>query len=365
MSETRLDRPPGLVFVSYSHADLARVRAIVDCLVVAELNVWWDHETEPGERWRCVIEDKLREASCVIVVWSKSAVESVFVAAEVATVLDRQKLEHAADRGILVPVKIDAVRRLPLPFGEYQFENLADWDGSSCGALRPLITAARKLSRRTRADGWGQLSDDWSVRQARDATRQLRGIARNIGSLRHILMSEAAPAAAMRATLVQVHKTYDAVNDAITEFVASIPSESGSVDRRVFAKYERGALRKQIRDGRGHCDLIAFHYGRAGGLREWLSDRATDAQLRKADETFGTLSMADGDLFAALGQIGEVLTNESRAIVNLGLTGQDAVAIARLLRGREALARLEGDLDTAMTELQELEQQLGYVPDVR
>ncbi len=74
--------------------------------------------------------------------------------------------------------------------------------------------------------------------------------------------------------------------------------------------------------------------------------------------------MADGDLFAALGEIGEVLTNESHAIVNLGLTGQDAAAVARLVRGRKALARLEGDLDTAMTELQELEQQLGYVPDV-
>ena len=108
--------PSGEVFVSYAHADRERVRPIVDCLRAARLNVWWDEGIAPGGVWGDVIQQKLREAACVIVVWSHASVESIFVRAEAREVLDDYVLNRSGELAILQGVKIDKVPRLPLPY---------------------------------------------------------------------------------------------------------------------------------------------------------------------------------------------------------------------------------------------------------
>ena len=353
------NRPPGEVFVSYAHADKERVRPIVDCLESAGLNVWWDEDIVPGSEWSNVLQEKLWNAACVIPVWSHNSVDSMFVRAEARTALNRDSLEHSSEFGTLLGVKIDEVSRLPLPFGELQHTDLTEWTGESCRALRPLISAARTLARRAEApDHAGTLATKSGVTWKKSAAAELRRVTKRIGSLKELSRADTDATRDLRGALAEVHKTYEAVIEAIEVFVA--PALGGAeIDGAPYAKMERGSLKKLIRDGRGHCHLIANHYGRRGGLRDWIKDHASAATLSKADRAFGHLSTADGDLFATLAEIGAMLTNESRAIVNLLLTKQQAAARKRIMRGRRRLEPLEKELDRGMHALQELQQRLG------
>jgi hypothetical protein len=129
----------------------------------------------------------------------------------------------------------------------------------------------------------------------------------------------------------------------------------------VFTRLERGQLKRMIANGRGHCGRIATYYGRRRGLRDWLENRITARKLKLADEVFGRLSTVDGDLFADLARVGDVLTNESRAIANLLLAGQDKTALLRISKGRKRLQPLERELERGISSLEQLERRIGYV----
>ena len=72
-------------------------------------SVWWDPKLRAGERFNDVIEKVLKESKCVVVMWSKRSVKSVYVKDEATYALNRNKL---------VPVMIEKVE---LPF---RFEGL-------------------------------------------------------------------------------------------------------------------------------------------------------------------------------------------------------------------------------------------------
>ena len=55
-----------------------------------------------------------------------------------------------------------------------------------------------------------------------------------------------------------------------------------------------------------------------------------------------------------------MLTNESRIIVGLLASGQEKEAQKRMLSSNEKLTILEDKLDDAMSELQALQESLGY-----
>ena len=61
-----------------------------------------------------------------------------------------------------------------------------------------------------------------------------------------------------------------------------------------------------------------------------------------------------------MGTIGQTLTNESRVIVNLLLSGQEDAARKRIVAGREALQPLESALSQAEMRLQQLASSLGF-----
>lgn len=102
------------VFVSYSREDLANVRPIISMLEAQGWSVFWDRKILPGQQWSTLIEEKLRAAKAVLVVWSRFSVQSEWVKAEAMA---------ARERGILVPVRIDATP-IPLPFGLIQTADL-------------------------------------------------------------------------------------------------------------------------------------------------------------------------------------------------------------------------------------------------
>jgi len=359
-------RPPaesrrGWAFVSYAHEDEERVRSIVDYLKSRKIEIWWDDLLEPGDAWRWVLMRKIRDAACVVVMWSETSVQSRFVAAEVGEALDR-----AWASGRLVPVLLDrhAAPGIPLPFKELQYHDLSQWDGSARRPLAPLASVVRNLIRRPprSEERQGQnLGNDSPVRSATDASTQLRQLSQHVGIIGEVLLGDDQAVDDLRAALDEVHKTLDVVAAAVEEFVAAGLTHNG-LDPRSYVRFERGALSRQIRDGRGHCDLIALHYGRRDGVRAWLKAHASEQVLTRADEVFSQLSEADVDLFQWLGHIGEVLTNESRIVVNLLAADQAEAARQRVLEGRERLAPLEADLQKSTEVLQNVEHRLGFAP---
>jgi hypothetical protein len=109
------------VFLSYSSADREAARRFADGLSQEGLTVWWDAALRAGETFDEVIENALKAAKSVIVLWSPRSVTSRWVRAE-ATLADR--------RNKLVPVIIEPCDR-PIIFELTHTTDLSKWDGST------------------------------------------------------------------------------------------------------------------------------------------------------------------------------------------------------------------------------------------
>lgn len=105
------------IFISYSHATHDVAERLAHLFEEAGHDVWWDRELGAGSRFRAEIEQNLSTARVVIVIWSESAVESDWVLGEAAS---------ARDRGVLVPVKVDACK-LPIEFRQIHTVDLSGW----------------------------------------------------------------------------------------------------------------------------------------------------------------------------------------------------------------------------------------------
>jgi hypothetical protein len=129
------------VFISYAREDARAAKKLADMLSRQGHTVFWDHRIEPGTPWEEIIERELKEARCVVVLWSRTSVGSAWVKAEA---------EDAANRSLLVPVLIEQTE-LPLRFRSIQAANLVGWDqgepADSDGFLQAvgrLVNAAPK-----------------------------------------------------------------------------------------------------------------------------------------------------------------------------------------------------------------------------
>ena len=88
-----------------------------------------DTHIHAGKRFHIEIEKELEQARAVVVLWSQAARESDYVLEEA---------EDAKERGILVPVRIEAVT-IPYGFRRLQTADLIDW------VALPNIPASSRL----------------------------------------------------------------------------------------------------------------------------------------------------------------------------------------------------------------------------
>jgi hypothetical protein len=347
-------RPKGIVFVSYAHADRARVEPLVEQLK-PRFNVFWDANVQPGDVWRQVLADRLQQARCVLALWTKGLNETSFVTSEV---------ERAQRRGVLVPVKLDADAYIPLGFDRWQHLDLSGWSGHGARGLARLFTLIRRLLAQPAPRPWSNALPEaagWAVPGSTRAVGEMRGLVREVRTLGGVLMRKDGPMGDVAATLDEIHATYSAVSEAIDRFLA--PAVGGG--RRALKTYvglAGGSLGRLVDDKRGHCSRILEHYGRAGGLREWLVERTQPSVLADADAAFGRLATADGDLFAELSRIGEVLTDEATDIANLLRSEQVRPAAERIAAAQRTLTPLRRQLGSAMSQLQRVEASMGFVP---
>jgi tetratricopeptide (TPR) repeat protein len=105
------------VFLSYDRDDSAAAKLIASALEKAGHSVWWDLHVRGGAKFTKVIEQALKAADVVVVLWSANSVESSWVCDEASA---------GRDGGRLVPAALDATLP-PLGFRQFQTIDLRDW----------------------------------------------------------------------------------------------------------------------------------------------------------------------------------------------------------------------------------------------
>lgn len=124
------------VFVSYARATEELARRIAEALRKLGYSVWRDDELPAHRPYADVIEERLRSAKAVVVVWSKEAVKSQWVRAEA----DLARLE-----GKLVQLSIDGAQP-PLPFNQTQFAIMDGWHGDEAApSWRKIVDSVAAL----------------------------------------------------------------------------------------------------------------------------------------------------------------------------------------------------------------------------
>lgn len=116
------------IFFSYASEDRARVTPIVAALERRGWSVWWDREIVAGGSFEELIDAAIAEARCVVVAWSKHAVESRWV---------KNEALEGLERDVLVPILLEPVR-IPVAFRQTQAADLT-------GPLDPAGDALLRL----------------------------------------------------------------------------------------------------------------------------------------------------------------------------------------------------------------------------
>jgi TIR domain len=127
------------IFLSYSHEDRERVRAIVAQLEAQGWSVWWDRRLIPGQHWEGQLRDELKNCRAVVVIWTRNSVRSAWV-----------HLEASAGLAIdgLVPIQLDRFDTAPIPskFEQIHAADLSAWTvGSSNSEFESVLRALREI----------------------------------------------------------------------------------------------------------------------------------------------------------------------------------------------------------------------------
>jgi TolB-like protein len=109
------------IFLSYGHDDLPTAKLFADSFQREGFKVWWDATMRSGEAFDAAIETALKNAKAVVVLWSRTSVQSRWVRAE-ATLADRTRT--------LIPVMIEPCVR-PIMFELMHTLDLAHWQGAA------------------------------------------------------------------------------------------------------------------------------------------------------------------------------------------------------------------------------------------
>ena len=80
------------VMISYAHEERDKARHLADVLEKFDFDVWWDRNLYAGDDFTEIIESKIRQATVVIVMWSKNSVKSRWVQGEASLADELHKL---------------------------------------------------------------------------------------------------------------------------------------------------------------------------------------------------------------------------------------------------------------------------------
>jgi tetratricopeptide (TPR) repeat protein len=109
------------VFISYERGSQPVAQRLASRMTALGFSVWWDEQIPAHRAYAEVIEERLRAARSVIVLWSEAAVQSQWVRAEA---------NLARGGGKLIQAVLDDARP-PLPFDQIQHADLRGWTGQA------------------------------------------------------------------------------------------------------------------------------------------------------------------------------------------------------------------------------------------
>ena len=107
------------IFISYGRSSESQASKVAEALRAAGYRVWRDDELPAHRAYSDVIEERLRSAKAVVVLWSAEAARSQWVRAEA---------DVAREAGTLVQISVDGTLP-PMPFNQIQCADLNGWDG--------------------------------------------------------------------------------------------------------------------------------------------------------------------------------------------------------------------------------------------
>lgn len=107
------------VFISYARPSEDEARRVVELLRDKGFSVWRDDELPAHRAYSDVIEERLKSAKAVVVLWSGESTKSHWVRAEA---------DSAREAGTLVQASLDGVLP-PMPFNQIQCADLKGWQG--------------------------------------------------------------------------------------------------------------------------------------------------------------------------------------------------------------------------------------------
>ena len=107
------------IFISYARPNEPFAKKAAEALRAAGYAVWRDDELPAHRAYSDVIEERIKSARAVLVLWSNEAVKSQWVRAEA---------DAARELGTLVQVSLDGVLP-PMPFNQIQCADLFGWTG--------------------------------------------------------------------------------------------------------------------------------------------------------------------------------------------------------------------------------------------
>ena len=136
----------GSIFLSYTREDVGVAEAAAAALERAGLSVWWDRRLSGGSEYSREIEKALRESDAVVVLWSKSSVDSPWV---------RDEAAKGRDAGKLIPATIDGTEP-PLGFGQFHTIDLSRRRVGRKRSMTELVAATRQ--KLAQPDGGGGAS---------------------------------------------------------------------------------------------------------------------------------------------------------------------------------------------------------------
>ena len=125
------------VFVSYAREDEPRAQQLAEALRSSGYRVWRDEEIPAHRPYAEVIQERLKGAKAVVVLWSGDAAKSQWV---------RSEADAARHLGTLVQVTIDGSVP-PMPFDQIQCADLSSWKGGGeTSGWRKLAASIRALA---------------------------------------------------------------------------------------------------------------------------------------------------------------------------------------------------------------------------
>jgi adenylate cyclase len=218
------------IFISYARSTAREAGRIEEALRALGFEVWRDDELPAHRAYAEVIEERLKSARAVVVVWSAEAARSQWVRAEA---------DLARQAGTLVQLSIDGAAP-PLPFNQIQCADMRGWTGRAdfpgwrkvvesvtdlVGAAPDRRAAPAPSSRRpTRVSRWvaaGAAATVFAVLAAFLAWGPLRKASAPLSSMRSV--------AILPIRNLTGDPALDAVADTLTEDAIDLVGRSGFI----------------------------------------------------------------------------------------------------------------------------------------